>query len=188
MIPYPREVVIICLLKTCDVMRFIFQLDDEVEARIEAISNIDLIGRAITNAVTQNLAGPLLRRSGLTRKIPVVSLSKLLFNPHVRSGNVPALFADLAREYGPVFEMRPPFTEPMIILAGVGDESLGASTRAPTPENQGLLCRLREGLWRVGRIALSGWGGPFPAPQVPVAGVFSQQTDGADGPAHASCA
>ena len=54
-IPYPREVVVICLLKTCDVLRFIFQLDDEVEARIEAISNIDLIGRAITNAVTQNL-------------------------------------------------------------------------------------------------------------------------------------
>ena len=117
-IPYPREVVIICLLKTCDVLRFIFQLDDEVEARIEAISKIDLIGRAITNAVTQNLAAPLLRRSGLARKIPVVSLTKLLFNPHVRSGNVPALFADLAREYGPVFELRPPFSEPMIVLAG----------------------------------------------------------------------
>ena len=117
-IPYPREVVIICLLKTCDVLRFIFQLDDEVEARIEAISKIDLIGRAITNAVTQNLAAPLLRRSGLARKIPVVSLTKLLFNPHARSGNVPALFADLAREYGPVFELRPPFSEPMIVLAG----------------------------------------------------------------------
>ena len=117
-IPYPREVVIICLLKTCDVLRFIFQLDDEVEARIEAISKIDLIGRAITNAVTQNLAAPLLRRSGLARKIPVVSLTKLLFNPHVRSGNVPALFADLAREYGPVFELRPPLSEPMIVLAG----------------------------------------------------------------------
>ena len=117
-IPYPREVVIICLLKTCDVLRFIFQLDDEVEARIEAISKIDLIGRAITNAVTQNLAAPLLRRSGLARKIPVVSLTKLLFNPHARSGNVPALFADLAREYGPVFELRPPLAEPMIVLAG----------------------------------------------------------------------
>ena len=117
-IPYPREVVIICLLRTCDVMRFIFQLDDDVEARIGAISNIDLIGRAITNAVSQNLAGPLLRRSGLTRKIPVVSLTRLLFNPHARSGNVPALFADLAREYGSVFELRPPFAEPMIVLAG----------------------------------------------------------------------
>ena len=117
-IPYPREVIIIGLLNTCDVLRFIFQLDDEVEARIQAISKIDLIGRAITNAVSHNLAGPALRHSSLTRKIPVVSLSKLLFNPHIRTGNVPALFADLAREYGPVFELRPPFTEPIIVLAG----------------------------------------------------------------------
>ena len=117
-IPYPREVIIIGLLNTCDVLRFIFQLDDEVEARIQAISKIDLIGRAITNAVSHNLAGPALRQSSLTRKIPVVSLSKLLFNPHIRTGNVPALFADLAREYGPVFELRPPFTEPIIVLAG----------------------------------------------------------------------
>ncbi len=117
-IPYPREVIIIGLLNTCDVLRFIFQLDDEVEARIQAISKIDLIGRAITNAVSHNLAGPALRQSSLTRKIPVVSLSKLLFNPHIRTGNVPALFADLAREYGPVFELRPPLTEPIIVLAG----------------------------------------------------------------------
>ena len=117
-IPYPREVIIIGLLNTCDVLRFIFQLDDEVEARIQAISKIDLIGRAITNAVSHNLAGPALRQSSLTRKIPVVSLSKLMFNPHIRTGNVPALFADLAREYGPVFELRPPFTEPIIVLAG----------------------------------------------------------------------
>ena len=117
-IPYPREVIIIGLLNTCDVLRFIFQLDDEVEARIQAISKIDLIGRAITNAVSHNLAGPALRQSSLTRKIPVVSLGKLLFNPHIRTGNVPALFADLAREYGPVFELRPPFTEPIIVLAG----------------------------------------------------------------------
>ena len=122
-IPYPREVIIIGLLNTCDVLRFIFQLDDEVEARIQAISKIDLIGRAITNAVSHNLAGPALRQSSLTRKIPVVSLSKLLFNPHIRTGNVPALFADLAREYGPVFELRPPFTEPIIVLAGAETNS-----------------------------------------------------------------
>ena len=30
----------------------------------------------------------------------------------------PALFADLYREFGPVFEVRPPFTQPMIFLAG----------------------------------------------------------------------
>ncbi len=79
---------------------------------------MDLIGRSIAQAVSHNLAGPLLRRSALTKKIPRVSLPKLLLNPHIRDGNVPALFADLAREYGPVFEVRPPFSKPMIFVAG----------------------------------------------------------------------
>ena len=45
-------------------------------------------------------------------------MTKLLFNRNIRTGNIPALFADLANEYGPVFELRPPFSEPMIVLAG----------------------------------------------------------------------
>ena len=79
---------------------------------------MDLIGRSIAQAVSHNLAGPLLRRSALTKKIPRVSLPKLLLNPHIRDGNVPALFADLAREYGPVFEVWAPFSKPMILVAG----------------------------------------------------------------------
>ncbi len=117
-IPTPRDVIIIGLLDTCDVLRFIFQLDDESEARVKAVCQLELIGRAIDAAVAHNLAGPLLRRSALTKKIPAVPLRKVLFNPHVRTGNIPALFADLAKEYGPVFELRPPFKKPMIFLAG----------------------------------------------------------------------
>ena len=117
-IPFPRDVVIVCLLNTCDVLRFIFQVDDEIERRIEAICKLDLIGRAIAEAVVHNLAGPLLRRSALTKKIPTVALHKILFSSHIREGNIPALFADLAQEYGPVFQIRPPFSEPMIFLAG----------------------------------------------------------------------
>ena len=117
-IPFPRDVVIVCLLNTCDVLRFIFQIDDEQEERIEAICKLDLIGRAIAEAVSHNLAGPLLRQSSLTKKIPTVPLRKLLINRHARDGNVAALFADLAQEYGPVFELRPPFAKPMIFLAG----------------------------------------------------------------------
>ncbi len=117
-IPDPRDVIIICLINTCDVLRFIFQLDEEAEERIEFICKMDLIGRSISEAVKHNLAGPLLRRSTLTKQIPRVPLLKLLRNPHVRDGNLPALFADLAKEYGPVFEIRPPFREPMIFLAG----------------------------------------------------------------------
>ena len=117
-IPEPRDVIIICLVNTCDVFRFMFQLDDEAEERIQFICRMDLIGRSIAEAVSQNLAGPLLRRSALTKKIPTVSLRKVLFSPHIRRGNIPALFADLAQEYGPVFQIHPPFSEAMIFLAG----------------------------------------------------------------------
>ena len=117
-IPDPRDVIIICLVNTCDVFRFMFQLDEQAEERIQFICKMDLIGRSIAEAVAHNLAGPLLRHSALTKKIPAVSLRKLLLSPHVRSGNVPALFGELAEEYGPVFEVRPPFGKPMIFLAG----------------------------------------------------------------------
>ena len=117
-IPYPREVVIICLLDTCDVLRFMFQLDDKLEQRIEAICKLDLIGRAIAEAVAHNLAGPLLRRSALTKTIPTVPLRHLLFSPFVREGNLSALFAELAQRHGPVFQIRPPFKKPMLFLAG----------------------------------------------------------------------
>ena len=117
-LPDPTDVIIICLVNTCEVFRFMFQLDDETEERIKFICTLDLIGRSIAEAVSQNLAGPLLRRSALTKKIPVVPLRHLLLNPHVRDGNLPALFADLAQRHGPVFELRPPFSKPMICLAG----------------------------------------------------------------------
>ena len=70
------------------------------------------------NAVSQNIAGPLLKRSAFTKKIPTVSLRRLLFNSNVRSGNIPALFPDLTEEYGPVFKIHPPLSKPMIFLAG----------------------------------------------------------------------
>ena len=118
-IPDPRDVIIICLVNTCDVFRFIFQLDDEAEKRIEFICKMDLIGRSLADAVSQNLAGPALQRPALARKIPTVPLPKLLMNPHVRDGNLNALFGSLAEEYGPVFQIRPPFSKPMIFLAGL---------------------------------------------------------------------
>ena len=117
-IPDPRDVIIICLINTCDVFRFMFQLDDAAEERIEFICRMDLIGRSIAAAVSHNLAGPRLRRSALTKKIPRVSLRKLLLNPHLRKGNIPAVFADLAEEYGPMFEVSRPFAKPMVFLAG----------------------------------------------------------------------
>ena len=118
-IPDPRDVIVICLINTCDVFRYIFQLDEEAEQRIEFICKMDVIGRSIAEAVSHNLAGPTLRRPAFAKKIPKVSLRKLLLNPHIRDGNLNALFASLAQEYGPVFQIRPPFAQPMVFLAGL---------------------------------------------------------------------
>ncbi|MYH88568.1 MAG: hypothetical protein F4125_08350, partial [Acidimicrobiaceae bacterium] len=117
-IPDPRDIIIICLIDTCDILRYIFDLDEEGEERVEQVTKMDLIGRSIAEAVHQNIARPLLRRTTVSKEIPVVPLRKLLFNEHSRSGNIPALFAEIGAEYGPVFELRPPFTENMIVLVG----------------------------------------------------------------------
>lgn len=117
-IPDPRDIIIICLIDTCDVLRFIFELDEESEARVEQVTRMDLIGRSIAEAVHENIARPLFQETTLSKSIPVVALRKLMRNEHVKTGNIPALFAQLGEEYGPVFELRPPFSENMIILVG----------------------------------------------------------------------
>ena len=117
-IPDPRDVIIICLIQTCDVFRFIFELDDKTEERIKFICKMDLIARSLADAVEQNIANPMMGRSHLTKQIPKVSLGRLLRNRNLRKGNVPALLGDLAKEYGPVFMARLPFSKPMIFLAG----------------------------------------------------------------------
>ena len=116
-IPDTRDVIIICLVNTCDVFRVKSKLDEEAEERILLICNMDLIGRSIATAVSQSAAGPLLRHSALTKTIPTVSLTKMLLNPHVRDGNLLALFADFAKEYSQVFQIRRPFLKPMTFLA-----------------------------------------------------------------------
>ena len=117
-IPDPRDVIIICLVNTCDIFRFIFPLEPEDEERIAFICKLDVIGRSISEAVAHNLAGPLLRHPGLTRTIPNVSLRRLITNKNLRNGNVPALFAELTKEYGPVFQINPPLAKPLIFLGG----------------------------------------------------------------------
>ncbi len=118
-IPSPRDVIVIGLANTCDVLRFIFEIDDETEARIRLICQMDLIGQAIANAVEHNLAGPLLRHAALTKPIPKVPLRQLMFNRHVWNGNLPAFFADLTERYGSVFHIKPPIGETeMYVLAG----------------------------------------------------------------------
>ena len=117
-VPHPRDIIIICLIETCDVFPFMFKLDKKAEERIKLICRMDLIGRSMADAVEENINNPLLTSSPLGKKIPRVPLHRVLLNPHVRTGNLPALFADLTKQYGPVFEIAPPFSKPNIFLAG----------------------------------------------------------------------
>ena len=117
-IPYPRDIIIICLIQTCDIFHFIFKLDKKAAERIKLICKMDLIGRSIADAVEQNINNPLFGRSHLSKKIPRVPFHRVLLNPHVRTGNIPALFAELTKKYGPVFEVGIPFSKPNIFIAG----------------------------------------------------------------------
>ena len=117
-IPHPRDIIIICLIETCDIFSLMFKLDKKAEERIELICRMDLIGRSMADAVAENINNPLLTTSHHGKKIPRVSLRRLLFNPNARTGNLPALFADLTKQYGPVFEIVPPFSKPNIFISG----------------------------------------------------------------------
>ena len=118
-IPDPRDIIIICLANACDVLRHTFELDDNAEKRIELICQLELIGRAIANAIEESLAGPALRRPTLSKPIPRVPLRKLLFHRHSKDGNLSALLADLAAKYGPIFQFKIPFSKnARVFLAG----------------------------------------------------------------------
>ena len=118
-IPHPRDIIIICLIQVCDIFSLMFKLDKKAEERIELICRMDLIGRSMADAVEENINNPLLAvTSHHGKKIPRVSLHRLLLNPHARTGNLPALFADLTKQYGPVFEIAPPFSKPNIFVSG----------------------------------------------------------------------
>ena len=118
-IPGPRDVIITGLVNACRVFHLMFQIDEEVEERIQFVSQMDLIGQAIAAAVGQSIVAPSLRQPSLTKPIPTVSLRDLVFNRELREGRLPAGFAILAEKYGPVFELRLPFRQNMIVLAGL---------------------------------------------------------------------
>ncbi len=117
-IPYPRDIIIICLIETCDIFHFVFKLNKKAEERIKLICKMDLIGRSIADAVEENINNPLFAKSHPSKKIPRIPFHRVLLNPHVRTGNIPALLAGLAKEYGPVFEISIPFSKPLIFIAG----------------------------------------------------------------------
>ncbi len=117
-IPEPKDILLVGLLNACDLIRFIYEIDEHIELRIEQVCKMELISRTISVAVTQTIVSPRLQTAPIKRKIPSVSWIKLLSHIHSSSGNLPAIFAKLTDQYGPVFQLRPPFQKPLTFVAG----------------------------------------------------------------------
>lgn len=118
-IPSPRDVIIVALANSCDVLRHVYSLDDESDERVQLISQMDLIGRAIAAAVTGNVSRTLARSTSLTKAIPTVPLRRVALDEYMRRGNIPAAFASFAKDFGPVFQIKSPLSsDPMIFLVG----------------------------------------------------------------------
>ena len=120
-IPHPTDAILVALANSCQVLHFIFPLDEEATQRIDLICKFDIIGRSIGEATAESITQPQFRRVLNTKPIPSAPLRDLLFNPALRTGNIPALFADIARKNGPVFRLNVPFQkEGMLFLVGPG--------------------------------------------------------------------
>ena len=120
-IPHPKDAILVALAKSCNVLQYIFPATDEIAERIDVICNLDVIGRSVGEATAKSIAQPRFHRALNTKPIPLAPLRDLLFNPLLRGGNIPALFADVAIKHGPVFRLNVPFQkEKMLFLAGPG--------------------------------------------------------------------
>ncbi|MCY4147978.1 MAG: cytochrome P450 [Gammaproteobacteria bacterium] len=117
-IPDPRDIIIISLLNVCDVLRFIFELDDDTEKRIHQICQMELISRSIAEAVTQSIITPAFKKAPIKKKIPSVHLLGLMGNRFLWRGNIPALMAEVSKKHGPVFHLHMPNGKSILCIAG----------------------------------------------------------------------
>ncbi len=118
-IPHPTDAILVALANSCQVLHLIFPLDEEAAERIDLVCKFDIIGRSIGEATAKSIAQPQFQRVLNIKPIPSAPLRDLLCSPMLRTGNLPAFFADIARKNGPVFRINAPFQkEGMLVLAG----------------------------------------------------------------------
>ncbi len=117
-IPDPRDSLIVSLLQTCDVLRFIFDISEREEERIKWLCDVELISRAIFSSVQETVISPSFRKTPLSKRIPTIPTIGSIMSAYAHHGNMPAIFADLTEKYGPVYQYKPPFKEPFIFISG----------------------------------------------------------------------
>ncbi len=117
-IPDPRDIIIISLLHVCDVLRFIYEMDEDTEKRVHQICQMELISRSIAEAVTQSIITPAFKKLPIKKKIPSVHLVSLMGNKFFWQGNIPALIAEVSKKKGPVFNLQTPNGKSLLCVAG----------------------------------------------------------------------
>ena len=123
-IPDPRDAIIIGLANSCDAFRFLLQPEDYEASRerIELLSILDRTSRSVAAAVA---ATSVSRSFAIaTKPIPNVSLLKMFRKDSLWEGNTARLFADLYRDYGPVFAIKSPFSRKRIYVIAGNDANI----------------------------------------------------------------
>lgn len=118
-LPDPRDVAIIALVDHCG--GFEAMLEPEafaaVEERIGLYSGMDVIGRAIAEAVRTSYVPPGSMRAIRRRPLPRIALLDFARSPALRAGNIPRFFAEQYRRLGPAFRLKGVGRD-RIVLAG----------------------------------------------------------------------
>ena len=119
-IPEPRDVAIIGLVNYCEGFRAMLDPDEYEEAKdlIELYSGIDMIARAIAMAVRSSYRPPESMRAARRRPMPGVSLWDMISSKSFRSANLPKFMAEKSAELGPVFRLKVPGRD-LVVLAGI---------------------------------------------------------------------
>ncbi len=94
MIPSPENSLVIGLSDACDLVRLIIESDDATEQRIALICNMELISRAIADAVKQSITAPTLKQ--LPLKYFQEFLLDLYFTIEIHSNSVNFGYIDFA--------------------------------------------------------------------------------------------
>ena len=105
-IPDPRDVILICLMHTCEGFKLILSDEDYQEKieRIETLASMDLVGQSISKAVKQSTIKPKTKRVIQTKPIPKMKKSDILRISDFRRGNIPKAVCQIHEKYGPVVE------------------------------------------------------------------------------------
>ena len=120
-IPDPRDVILVGLMHTCDGFKLLLSEEDYEEklGRIEAVANMDLVGRSVATAVKDSSIKPMTRPVLPTKPIPKLPVADILRGHGFLTGNIPKATCSIFEKHGPV--VRAPISmdgQPVVALMG----------------------------------------------------------------------